>query len=1045
MNRLADALTQVCRAHVLAEKWLIAPSLRVGYQWLDAVAFGGQPVLNTRVNTLKGLAIDLAGPVLAERKLTVASARCGAMIVDRIIGQLRLEGHAFLSRLSSGTGIAQAFHATIDSLRLAGVTGADLASRHFEDSGRGETLRNVLDAYLDQLHASQLIDYAELLQISITLMETTRDALPADAMLLVPQDAALNHLEERLMAAIPAEKLHRLAVDEPASQGSSAETDTELLCWILQPSEAPPLTTRKTVQIVQAIGEVNEVKQIFRQCLAVATRLDEVEILHTDVHTYVPLIYETMMSVVGDGDNGSEDLPVTFAEGIPTSYSRPGRALLMWIEWIANDYPQVSLLKMLRDGFLAVNTDKENVGFGRLASLFRQVPIRFGRERYLEKLADYQQHLEDRGQIQTAQLDDEGDEHSNQKAYRERRLQGLKVIKDLCASLLDASPVRGTGPLEILGRAKQFLDTLARKVNQLDQYAFHKLSAEIEDMQKWLQLGGGPSTFDAWDWLTALPGETRVLGSGPRPGCVHVAPMLSGGHTGRPHTFLVGLDDNRFPGAGFQDPLLLDSERRGLSSKLATATERLQKKLRDFARLLSRLRGQVTLSFCSHEVTEAREVFPSAVVLSAFRLISGQREGDLSDLNRWLAEQYPACSFAPPKEDHCLNEAEWWLWRLCGPVLVADAQSLVFHHFPHLARGAHAEERRKSSEFTEYDGRVSQAGPELDPAREPTSANRLQKIGTCPLAYFFEYGLGLQLPEDVKVDPARWLDNLAFGSLLHEVFEKFIHGLIERKQLPEYQRDLPLLRGFLQEKVDEYRRLYPPPSQSVFQRQCEQLEQIVATFLREEELNCRDRNCRPVYPEASLGMVPGEHGTPLDTPEPISLPLAAGRVLHLRGRMDRIDEIGSGAVRTFGIWDYKTGSTWKYTAADPFRQGRVLQPYLYVTMVAHRLREQIGAAADVAFFGFFFPGTKAGGARLIWTPDRLAQGKQILEWLCQVVGSGSFLATTDHERDCGYCDFQTICGDVATVTARSKQKLANPHNKILQPMRELRTNPLAGK
>src|SRR5262249_39858104 len=150
-----------------------------------------------------------------------------------------------------------------------------------------------------------------------------------------------------------------------------------------------------------------------------------------------------------------------------------------------------------------------------------------------------------------------------------------------------------------------------------------------------------------------------------------------------------------------------------------------EKKLKDFARLLSRLRGQVVLSFCSHEVTEAREVFPSPVVLAAFRLISGQREGDLSDLFRWLAEQTPAGSFAPSKEEHCLNAAEWWLWRLCGPAQIKNVRSMVCHHFPHLERGSQAEERRQSSEFTEFDGRVPEAGSELDPAREPTSANRL--------------------------------------------------------------------------------------------------------------------------------------------------------------------------------------------------------------------------------------------------------------------------------------------------------------------------------
>src|SRR5262245_60364657 len=92
-NRLTEALAQVCREHLLAEKWIIAPSLRVGYQWLDAVAFGGQPVLNIRVNTLRGLSLDLAAPVLAERHLAPASARCGAMIIEKIIGQLRHQKH----------------------------------------------------------------------------------------------------------------------------------------------------------------------------------------------------------------------------------------------------------------------------------------------------------------------------------------------------------------------------------------------------------------------------------------------------------------------------------------------------------------------------------------------------------------------------------------------------------------------------------------------------------------------------------------------------------------------------------------------------------------------------------------------------------------------------------------------------------------------------------------------------------------------------------------------------------------------------------------
>ena len=35
MNTLASELATVCRDHLLSEKWLIAPSRRVGHQWLD--------------------------------------------------------------------------------------------------------------------------------------------------------------------------------------------------------------------------------------------------------------------------------------------------------------------------------------------------------------------------------------------------------------------------------------------------------------------------------------------------------------------------------------------------------------------------------------------------------------------------------------------------------------------------------------------------------------------------------------------------------------------------------------------------------------------------------------------------------------------------------------------------------------------------------------------------------------------------------------------------------------------------------------------------
>ena len=226
-------------------------------------------------------------------------------------------------------------------------------------------------------------------------------------------------------------------------------------------------------------------------------------------------------------------------------------------------------------------------------------------------------------------------------------------------------------------------------------------------------------------------------------------------------------------------------------------------------------------------------------------------------------------------------------------------------------------------------------------------------------------------------------------------------------------------------------------SESVYQRQRALLEQAAMTFLREEAQHCDSQGSRPAYLEASLGMPAEEHATPLDTLEPVPVSLTGERRVWLRGRIDRIDLVGDGAVKTFAIWDYKTGSTWGYKLGDPFRQGRILQPYLYVTMVTHRLCAAVGPDASATYFGFFFPGAKARGERITWTGETLAPGREILESLVEIVSSGAFLATND-AGDCTYCNYRGICGDIPAVVAASQVKLSHPENQLLIPMRDLR-------
>jgi hypothetical protein len=260
---------------------------------------------------------------------------------------------------------------------------------------------------------------------------------------------------------------------------------------------------------------------------------------------------------------------------------------------------------------------------------------------------------------------------------------------------------------------------------------------DIAELRTWLTDELGPAALDVWGWLSQLPSEARVLGSGPRPGCLHVASLLAGGYSGRGHTSIVGLDDSRFPGAGSQDPLLLDWERARIHDELPTAAAQLEERVRDFQGLLARLRGKLTLSFPSHDLTDDRGKFPGSLLLTAYRLVSGTPDGSQEDFLEWLGSPV---SFAPTDETFCLDMKDWWLRQLCGGEPIQDDRQLVLENFPHLAIGTQAREHRDSDAFTPYDGCVTQAGVDLDPTKAGgpvMSSYRFEMIGQCPLKYFF--------------------------------------------------------------------------------------------------------------------------------------------------------------------------------------------------------------------------------------------------------------------------------------------------------------------
>ncbi len=1028
LNRLMKELQRLCSSHPLEEKWILAPSLRAGIQWLDAVTRSGQPVLNARVKTLAGMALELAAPEMERRGLAFARGLRLELLVDELLRSLRKES-GYLGRLEMSPSLARAAAASLADLRLAGIAADSLSPALFEVPLKGEEIASLLSAYEKELSSRGLADLAEVLRLAADRLREYPEVLPQGCMIVLPEEMRekMCALERALWEAVPEGRRTVLETDRPCEERAGEASEAALLAWLPRPAEAPARPRDGSVEIFRAVGEVNEVREVLRRCASRGIPCDEVEILHTDYSTYVPLFYEVCSAAAWDGS----EVPVTFSEGIPVRYSRPGRALAAWTAWIAEDFPQATLVRMLQEGLLETGAGAQGRGFSRLGAALRSLPIGGRRERYLEVIDAEIASLDKRRAGRAAEERDDGvDEGEACLEDRAGMLGALReIVRELIADIAAGERTEGG----LLAAAESFLLRRARCASEFDAYARRRLLEQVRELSACLREHPSPH-LDPLVWLADTARSLRVEGKGPRPGCLYVAPLMGGGHSGRPHTFILGLDDGRFPGAGLQDPLLLDFEREALSGDLPTAAGRMAAVMEDLACVAARTRGTVTLGYCCRSLADDRDMFPSSAVLAAYRIVSGKSEAVQEDLLRDLPDPV---SFAPLDTGSCISGAEWWVSRLCGGPAVCDAEGVVAAAFPHLGRGRKARLARESDLFTPYDGYVPEAGRDLDPARPDgpvLSARRLETLGRCPLEFFFAYALGIRPPEEFALDPSRWLDPAERGDLLHSVFREFHLRLREAGLKPSLERDWEMLRDIMEGRIAAWERRKPPPNREVARVEREDLLRCARIFLREEEEYCREN--RPLYFEVAVGMERDGEGNPIDSADPVRIALPGGEAVRARGTIDRVDELGGPGSGAFCVIDYKTGSSYGYDPGDPFKGGKYIQNYLYLAQ-AEELLARRHPGARVECFQYYFASTRGRGERIAWDREELSGGPRVLAALRAMIAAGCF-PFTDDEGSVKFSDYLPAFGDVSAAAAAVKRKLARADNEALAPLRELR-------
>ncbi len=974
---IADRLAAACREHPLREKILVVPSLAIGHQIADAVAFGGTPWVNLRMETVRTISDAVAGFDLAGRGFTVLSRAQALAVIERACDRV-LDESSYFAALLGRPGLYRAIQRSVDDLRHAGVNPEAIPKGAFEDERKARDLGLIIGAYERELRDRKFVDRCGVISRAIEL--AGQGTWSRDALWFVLDEIELTNLEKRLLDAIGAGTILSIS----AGNHDAAR---------------PPLE----VEFARAVGEENEL----RGALRAAVTLDEAEVVYTSRDPYLSLAYELTSEYA---------IPATFAEGIAAPFTRPGQAAIGFLDWLGDDYNTTHLQRIARSGALRT---PEAVPPAVFARLLRASMIGWGRDRYVPRLE---------ASITEVERALEESESESRSEWLTKEIERRREALNVAQSLLEI------GAIESLpGAALAFVDRFAATRNEIDGMALaalRRLLQELAALEEPAAHGERARDPKDIDRLIEAIAATHVAASNPRPGHLHVTSMRAGGWSGRKRMFLVGLDDTRHPGAGLQDPVVLDEERRNINSSIGPGQldllgDQPARNAARLARLIERAgAARWTVSYADVDLRDRRARFPSKDLLELFR--AARHESDArydalvagSTVEGFLEDRAP------------LSESEWWL----GQRFVRGRQDLrpeLWSAYPWLAQGERARQARATDEITAWDGRIDVSPVDIDPrcTGRVYSASQMERMARCPFGWFVERVLHIQPVEELLRVDDRWLDNRQFGVLVHEVLQETMEEICANGETPSHAAHVGRMRAIGETALLQWRSEVPPATESAFARQRDELFAASDVFLRTEEQRCAE--VEPKFFEAPFGM-PKAQASSIGMIEPLVIPLGAGTSVKLRGQIDRVDR--DRHTGNWQVWDYKTGSLYEYREEWRLRRGTKLQHVIYTRALTEMLRGR-GLPGSVDCAGYYFPTSKGDGARIAreCAPGEL---EHALNLLFDVIGSGWFPLPDDGK--CDFCDFRGLCGNPEEAKeGMARKQTANANDPAVMAWRRL--------
>ena len=1034
---MIKSLKDISQKYFLTEKILVCPSFDIANQILENLAVSGYSWINFRAETIISLALGVAETQLLKRNLKAISPLEANFLTDKIFTKLAEKGELkYFKKLAANEGITKALSGNISELKFAGIAPEGLEGSFFINEDKARDLKLVFKNYENILKEKSLIDSPAIISLANSVLaDNTCEPISnfdKDAMFIVSAKNSYKKIEKDFLnnissssrlIVIEEEKVHGLErpKNRLASAGFMPQTNcpASVFSYLFDQQMLKRNTEQygedKNIEIFNAPNYRGEIYEILRRLAADRIHIDNAEIIYTNSLPYLEVIQNISLKL---------GIPSVFSSGFPGDKSRAGKCLKGFLLWIKDDFPETQLRNLLNYNLLKIkskNTESKITG-SQLAFMLRTSKIGWGRDRYgsvLEKSLS-----EIKAKIKKAIDDNKTEEIIN--SYK-NRLELLKNLNEITKGLLQIVPEIKGGKIDfkqLCACCLKFLSDFIEASNEEEASYLKILKDNILTMEFVVETEF--SVEEAVLKITELIKDIRFLKSGPRPGHLFVSDFGSGGMSGRSRTFIVGMDENKFPGTHTQNPVMLDEEREKMGKDISLSKDSLKEKLYDFTSMLSDIEGKVSFSYAFYDIKDEKILHPSSVLLQIYRLKSKEDKADYDEMLSFLEKK--EANRLKIVNDIYIDESYFWTGKLLSEDNLKNARESVLKIYPWLSEGVNAINSRRSSELTAYDGWLNPLTDELDPRKNRDivlSCTGIESFAQSPYTYFLEKILGIRRPEEIKKDLSVWLDPKMRGVLLHDVFQSYGEKLAAPGEYTDYESQKKLIGSMLKEKIEKLREDVPIPGKAVFNREKTSLMRDIDVFL--EVSNSLGK---PVFLEYEFGYGGKEKAG-----------ISIGRddegrevFISIAGKIDRIDQSG---INDYHVWDYKTGSSYSYEEEGYVCQGKQLQHILYARVFETILRKT-NPDAKVSVCGYILPTEKGrnSGKGCIFrrNTDNEEKWQGALDCILELMSKGVFIFS---DESMPFYDDEDIYGSKAD-RQNIKIKINNPENTVLEKWKELK-------